>query len=469
MTQAQGRHSIWTLLAFSGTSLPLAALGLAIAVHLPRYFASHLGVSLAVVGSAFALVRMIDIPLDPALGLVMDRTRTRFGRYRVWTVIGAPILMLALYMLFMAPEGVGQGYIMVWLLIMYLGTSILSLSHSAWAANLATDYGERARIFGIMAAVGVIGAVMVLIIPIFLDRAGASDADGVRAMGWFLIAMTPFAVALVVWRTPEVLDARSFADRYRAQDFIGLFKHGNVWRIMGADLALSLGPGWMSALYLFFSKSSLGFTTTQANLLLVLYILAGIAGAPLIGGLARRISKHRALGVITTFYALVLASLFVLPKGSFVLSAVIMFLTGFLAAGFTVTTRAITADIGDEVRLHGGKEQIGLLYALTSMTSKIAGAFSIFLTYSVLHAIGFDPKETAVNTAEAIRGLELAFLVGPIFFVGLGGACFIGYKLSAERHAEIRAELDARDAAYDEAAVIQALTTEPAHAAIRPN
>ena len=88
--------SLLTTYAFASPHIPIAALTLAIAVHMPRYFASTLGLSLALVGSAFALVRFVDIPLDPVLGLMMDRTKTRFGRYRIWTLIGAPILMVAL-------------------------------------------------------------------------------------------------------------------------------------------------------------------------------------------------------------------------------------------------------------------------------------------------------------------------------------------------------------------------------------
>jgi len=67
----------------------------------------------------------------------------------------------------------------------------------------------------------------------------------------------------------------------------------------------------------------------------------------------------------------------------------------------------------------------------------------------------------AVNTPEAIRGLELAYLIGPVFFVMVGGACFLGYKLTAQRHGEIRAELERRDAVYDEAPVLQSITGEP--------
>jgi hypothetical protein len=142
-----------------------------------------------------------------------------------------------------------------------------------------------------------------------------------------------------------------------------------------------------------------------------------------------------------------------------------MAIEGALAAGFGVMTRAITADVGDELRLEGGREQIGLLYALTAATSKLAGAFSIGLTFNVLAWIGYDAKAGATNTPGQILGLELAYIVGPIVFVMLAGACFIGYKLDATAHAEIRRQLDERDGhtdvVYDEAAVLEGLTGEP--------
>jgi GPH family glycoside/pentoside/hexuronide:cation symporter len=456
-----GRLSLGTILAFAGTSLPLSALAIAISVYLPRYFASHIGVELAVVGAVFALVRAIDIPLDPALGMIMDRTRTRWGRYRIWTVIGAPILMFALIMLFQAPEGSGQLYLGGWLLIMYLGTSILGLSHSAWAATLATNYHERSRIFAVMTAVGVLGSVLVLVIPIVLEQQGLTDAQGVQAMGWFIIGLTPVAVALVVWRTPEKITVDVGGKHFNLHDYWALISRPNMIRILLADLCLALGPGWMAALYLFYFKDARGFSTSEANILLLVYILAGFAGAPSVGWLANRISKHRAVMVTTTGYSLMLMMVGFLPKGSMMLALPAMFMAGFLAAGFGVMTRAITADIGDEVRLDGGKERIGLIYALTVLTGKVAGAFSIFLTFTVLARVGYNAKEGATNTAQAIHNLELAYLIGPIVFVMLGGACFIGYKLDATSHAEVRRKLEERDALYDEAPIIESVTATP--------
>jgi Na+/melibiose symporter-like transporter len=127
-------------------------------------------------------------------------------------------------------------------------------------------------------------------------------------------------------------------------------------------------------------------------------------------------------------------------------AAPVLFLTGFFAAGFNVLTRAMTADVADEVRLRQGKERSGLLYALTTLTSKIAAGASIFLTFNVLSQVGYDPKLGQANSPEAIQALMLCFLVGPIVFVMLGALTMIGYRLDAERAADVRRQLDARDA-----------------------
>ena len=132
------RLRLGTILTFSATSLPISALGTALAIFLQPYIAGHLGAGLKVVAAAWFLARMIDLPVDPLLGLFMDRTRTRFGRYRVWMVAGAPLLMLGVYMLFLSPKGIGTLYLVAWLLVMYLGSSMATLSHTAWGAVLAT-------------------------------------------------------------------------------------------------------------------------------------------------------------------------------------------------------------------------------------------------------------------------------------------------------------------------------------------
>jgi Na+/melibiose symporter-like transporter len=459
-----GPLSLAGVLAFACAYMPFAALQLSVAVQLPPFFASQLGLGLAA-GAAFGIVRLIDIPVDPALGLFMDRTTTPMGRYRPWMIAGAPILMLALYMLYQAPVGASETYLVIWLLVVYLGMSILLVAGNAWASTLATTYKARSRIFGAMLAMGVFGAISCLLIPIAADRTHHTELTGMRWVGWFLFALAPTAVAIALVRTPERLVQPHGHRPFRIGDYFALLSRGNVLRILIADFCVTMGPGWMAALYVFYWRDSREVGLTASNLLLALYIAAGLAGGPAAAWLANKISKHRALIVSTTLYSLFLIVIPLTPKGAWLPSVVPMFCLGALATGFVVMVRAITADVADELRLEGGRDLTGLLYAVTSATTKAAGALAIFVSYWLLSQLGYNAKPHAVNGPGQIHGLELTFIIGPIVFVMLGGAAFLGYKLSAEKHEEIRRQLDERDA---EAALLQVVTGEPHEFPVEP-
>ena len=127
------------LTAFSAPCLALAALGLPLVVDLPKYYADDLGLDLAAVGAVFMIVRLLDIGVDPVLGALMDRTRTRWGRFKPWLVAGVPVLMASTAMLFFARPGVGVLWLGVGLLLAYGGWSICVLAQTSWGALLSPD------------------------------------------------------------------------------------------------------------------------------------------------------------------------------------------------------------------------------------------------------------------------------------------------------------------------------------------
>ncbi len=435
--------------AFSAVNLPLSALLVTVGVYLGPHYAGALGLNIAAVGAAVAVVRLLDIPVDFLLGLAMDRTKTRFGRYRVWMAIGAPITFGAVWMLFFAERGVGIGHLILWLLIMYIGTSILTLSHLAWASTLARTYDDRSRLFGTIGAVGVLGATLVLVAPDMLRFVTGEPVEGpagVRAMGAFMLASIPVTVLTVLWATPEPPSAPMHATdggQFRLRDYWSLIARPSMGRLVAADFFLSCGPAWTGALYVFFFTDSRGYTGEETRLLLVLYMFAGFAGAPLIGRLAIAINKHKAAMLTIAAWGLILGSLMVTPRGNIPIGMIQMFSLGFLAAGFFVLVRAMTADIADEVRLEQGKERSGVLFAFTTLTAKLSAAFGIFASYLLLDIVGYGSG--AVNTPEAIQGMVLTYIIVPVVFMLVAAACLWGYPLSKTRHAAIRSELEDRD------------------------
>src|SRR5690242_21712315 len=80
------------LVTFAAGALPVGALVTTLGVYLTNYYASHIGIPLAAVGGAFMMVRLLDISIDPLLGVAMDWTRTGMGKYRPWLAASAPLL-----------------------------------------------------------------------------------------------------------------------------------------------------------------------------------------------------------------------------------------------------------------------------------------------------------------------------------------------------------------------------------------
>ena len=123
-----------------------------------------------------------------------------------------------------------------------------------------------------------------------------------------------------------------------------------------------------------------------------------------------------------------------------------MFSVGFVASAFAFLVRAMIADVSDEVRLETGKDRTAMLYALVTSTNKIGSTVSVGVAYAILPLFGFIAKEGAVNTPDAIWGLQACYLVPPVLCVLIGGLAMWGYKLDEKRHSTIRAALGANDA-----------------------
>jgi glycoside/pentoside/hexuronide:cation symporter, GPH family len=444
MAEAATRPTTLQLIAFAAPSLPLAGFGLPLAVHLPNYYAEELGLPLAAVGLAFMWVKLIDIAADPVIGALMDRTRTPLGRFRAWLLAATPVLMLSAWMLFMARPGVGQAYLWLWLLVAYIGFSMGSLAQTAWGAVLSPDYDQRSRIYGWWQAGNVVGMLLLLLLPVLLQFGlGAGRQAGMRAMGLYVVALLPLATALALWRTPEPLHASR--DRADWRDYLALFRFGSVRRILVIDILMAWAPALTAALFFFYFSQIKGIPQAQANLLLLVYFASGLAGAPLWSWLATRLGKHRALALVSLTMAAGLVVLHLTPLPNLWVAAAVLALGGLPFSGSMLILRAMLADVGDQIRLETGADRTGLLYSILTATLKTAQALAVGLSYVGLQLAGF--RADAANDPDALLGLQLLFVSLPVAVCLLAAAATLGYRLDARRHAEIRAELERRDAA----------------------
>jgi GPH family glycoside/pentoside/hexuronide:cation symporter len=459
-----GKVPLRTIFAFGLPGMPIAGLLLILAVYLPRYYVG-LGVSFAEVGLAIGVVRVLDVFVDPVLGLIMDRTKTPIGRYRPWMILGAPIVMVGVFRLLVSHGHVEATDLIIWLLVTYAGNSMLTLGIASWAAVLATGYNDRSRVYGLTQGMTVIGSVGLLLLPIFTRGAVVvGKAASMPTIGWILIIGLPVTVILASLFTPERIKPTVQPARFSPKDYWAGISRPSMVRIIIADLLLTLGAGSTGPMYVYFFHDAKGFGVRDVGLLLIAYIGAGLIGAPIWGMIARGLGKHRTVQIACVCYALAQGGLMAIPRvwpGYTFMQALPtiggMFAVGLMVSAFIPIIRAMVADVNDEVRLVTGQDLTSLIYSMVTTTSKIGVAISVSIVFPILQLIGYNGKEGAVNTPQAIQGLEMCYLFAPIILVFIGGGALFGYDLDRKRHAEIRAALDAHEG-RDEAAALESLT-----------
>ena len=446
-TAAPARLPLPRVLAFATGSIPVYMLLLVLGTYITPFYAGTVGIKLAVLGATLSSLRLIDVAFDFILGWLMDRFETPIGRFKPWFILSLPVFWLGVFKLLNPPVGAGLDHLVPWLLVSYMAYSLLGLSHAAWAANLATDYHERSRIFGWTQGIAVIGSVSLLAAPILTNGwVKPGDGDSMPRLAILLIAVATITIPINAIFTPERVVRGAKGSGASFKDLIAIFTTGSMSRLVIADLLLTLGANSTGPMYVFFFHSAKGFEISQVSYLLIPYVGAGILGAPTWARVATRFGKHRALQIACLLYGITQAILMAIPAGLLWQTALGMFCVGFSASAFIPMMRSMVADVTDELRLTTGQERAGVLYSLVILVQKFGTSVTAIIVLPILDYVGFDPKPHAANTPEAIFGLQMCYLFAPIIFVLIGSLVFFGYKLTPQRHAEIAAALKEREA-----------------------
>jgi glycoside/pentoside/hexuronide:cation symporter, GPH family len=436
-------------LAFASLGIPTAIVALMMYTFMPRFYADHAGLALSSVAAVFLIVRLIDIPFDLLVGLLIDRTRLKFGRYKSWMLVAIPFVMASCWGLFMPPARAGVGYLVFWLAVSNAGLSIFILSYASWTSSLAPHYAERSRLFGLVQGLGTLGSIGILLLPVLTHgRVTAGASSSMETIGWICIALLPVSALLAAVFTPDRSVTQTAPRSMHLREIPSVIARPTVLRLIAGDICLFLALSLTAPIQIFFLKDAKGFSIPEISLLMIFFVAAGALGSPTWGRLGARIGKHRAIQFAGLFYALCHLTLVFLPAVAaghgplqMAPTAMALFAVGFCGSAFGILIRAMVGDAADEVLLEIGVDRTGLLYSMVSTTTKIGGALGV-ITFPLLAAFGYSASAKVVNTPAAIFDLKLIYCVLPLIFLLLGAIAFWGYTLDARRHAQIRQALE---------------------------
>ncbi|MBX3496513.1 MAG: MFS transporter [Parvibaculum sp.] len=440
----QGRQPLsrWTLFAFALPAAPISAMGLPLAVHLPPYYAGSLGLGLTVVGTIFMFARFWDVFTDPVLGIVSDKYETRFGRRRHWIVISVPIMLVSVYMIFMPPVAVTGFYLVAWLFVLYVGWTLLTISHMSWGAELTPDYHERSRVQGAREIALILGMVFVLTLPILIEMTGPEDVAAARvaSMGWFVIILLPIAVFLAVRFVPE---RKTPPPQHvpMKEAVAALVQSKPLQNVLAADLISGISGGLVASMFLFLAEDALQLGR-YSSLMLLGYFISGVSFIPVMLWISRKLGKHRTAAYSALFNAASVPLILLVPVGNAPAALAVWILCGVNMAAGPFLFRSIMADVADHDTVRTGQQRTGLFYSMLTMTNKIGVAVAIFGGYAMLDMIGFTPR--GENSPDVLNALRAVY-VWPACAISIAVAGILWfYPIDEKKQRENREVLEKR-------------------------
>ena len=416
-------------------------------IWLSRFYTGDMGLGLSAVANIMLLARLFDVITDPLVGYLSDHTRSRWGRRKPWMLASLPFLMLGIYKVFLPPDGIGIWYLFTWMMVMWLGWTMLMIPYYAWAAELSTDYDERTRITGWRAVMGSVGGIIAQLIPflaLVLFSFGGT-ANVMTMLGIAALILMPICVGIALMRVPEFPEIQAPAVPLVAGLKI-MWRNGPFRRLLLGFVLASTGLAIVMPLYIFFVEFIVEEPAANVPFMVIISSIAGFIGIPFWVWLSKRIGKHRAwIGGFILLAAISPMYLFLGP-GDFWLMVPGIVIAGIGTGSFSALPNSMKADVIDLDTARSGKNRAAFFFSAWSLVTKLASSLGGWLALQSLALFGFDASNGAQNTPEALMGLRLTFAVLPAFIFVIAAMVIWRYPITKERQERIRAAIDRRTA-----------------------
>lgn len=378
-------------------ALMLAAAGIPLYIHLPRFASVELGIGLGTIATILLLIRLVDLVQDPLIGWAVDRWPRAQALFAMAAAGGLAVGFPLLFTPRDGPNVVAELVaILVLLFSAYSLGMILLYGRSATLAK-HPEKNELMTVAAFREGGMLAGVIMAAVAPAVFVGLGFG-AQGYPAFGLFLgvIAVVTAVVTLPIWRRPVV----SGADLSMA----GLGQAGAL-RLLALALINSLPVAITSTLFLFFVEDRLGLAGMGGPFLIVFFLSAGLS-VPLWTKLSQRLGAKPTLLIAMPLAILGFVGAAFLAPGNALGFALICIASGGALGADMVILPAMFS-----VALTRAGLKASAAFGIWSFAGKLGLALAAFVVLPVLDRSGFTPGEA--NSAAALTTLNLSYAVSP--------------------------------------------------------
>jgi len=445
---SEARVSFGKKIAYGAPAFALAVVGIPVYVYIPKFYTDVVGIPVAVVGVLLFGVRIFDALTDPLIGLLSDRTRTRFGRRRPYIAVGSVFVAAALVLLFVPPESLGADAAAAWfgvfIFVLFFFWTVVVVPFESMGPEISLDYNERTALFGVRDGLLIAGTLAAASSPALVQAVfGLSDDPaGERAkFFWISVLYAPLLIGACLWCVLQI------RERFYTPSFRGVFSgFRDVWQnrpfviLLAAYTIAAVGSNLPATLILYYVEYVL--QSDAADFFLLLYFVTGIVFLPAWVWLSARIGKKKAWIGSMAINTGAFTGVFFLGPGDAMPYGVLVFLSGIGFGATLALPSAIQADVIDYDELRTGHRQEGRYIGLWSIAKKAAAAVGVGAGLLFLGVAGYTPN--AVQNDSVVFTLRVLYALVPSVCNLIGLVVALGYPISATVHEEIRQGIRSR-------------------------
>lgn len=426
--------------------------------YLPFFYSNVFGLSLTDAGMLMLITRIWDAVSDPMMGVIADRTQTRWGKYRPFLLWIAAPFAIAGILLFTTPD-MGPTGKLVWAYVTYiLMMTVYTAINVPYGAMLGvmTDDSNTKTVFSSYRMFFAYGGSFIALYSWEPLCNWFKSMDFSLAQCWqyaMVVIASGCLIGFLICFSLTREHVKSVASQSVGKDIGSLVRNSPWWILNGASLLFNFFNTVRGATAAYFFKDYISANAVLDfgffNVVFYAGLFLGIGEVCNMLGVALAVPVSLRLGKKTTYTCALISLLvlsvlfFFIPNNAtgwwliLVLQILISICTGIISP----LIWSMYADVADYAELKDGTASTGLIFSSGSMAQKFGGAFAGWAVMALLALFGYNTAEEAVQTPEALNGLKYLMSFIPAAIAALSMLVVFIYPLNHDRMKAINEEL----------------------------
>lgn len=430
-----------------GSNIPYALM----MSYLTFFYTDVFGISSAAVAGLMLLARGIDAITDPIMGLVGDRTRSRFGKYRPWIMFGAPILGLTTFLVFFTPDmgpAMKVAYAYTTYILYSLASTVVNIPYHSLTPLLSKNPSQRTAIVASKQGMGVVANALVSVLAMPLVRVFGDGEKGWAIYAALMAITTTGSFLMCAWGGKRHDTAAACESSANAENKLSVWEQLKLvvcnkplialLVAFGTDTFANASVSAVNVYYFAYVLHRKNLVAKSAAIMLITGALALLVVPPV----AKRFGKKNVYVAGTVLSIIPLALMWMRPDASASFILVSLAILSFFSRIPSTLGWSMLTDCGDYAEWKYGHRGDGIVSASLTFINKLGMALGGSLASLVLGMVGY--LAGAEQTPAVLSAIVFLRFGMPI----LGYVCSLAampfYELSTKRYGEILTDLNAR-------------------------